>query len=96
MQAHLANHEVRRTYQLGWAEKTNGELLELAEAAGYDLLVTADQNVLHQQRLGSRKIAVFILGRGNWPEIKPHAEKTAAQIKAVKAPGIYVFEIKTQ
>ncbi len=96
MQAHLANHEVRRAYQLGWAEKKNGELLELAEAAGYNLLVTADQNVLQQQRLGSRKIAVFILGRGNGPEIKPHAEKITAQINAVKAPGIYFFEIKTE
>jgi len=96
LQAYLANHEVRRAFELGWAEKKNGELLALAEAAGYDLLVTTDQNLVHQQNLRSRKIAIFILGRGNWPEIKPHAERIAEQITSVKAPGIYIFKVPTQ
>jgi hypothetical protein len=95
LQTHLANHEVRRAFPLGWADKKNGDLLALAEAAGFDLLVTTDQNLLHQQNLRERKIAIFILGRGNWPEIKPHAEKIAARINAVKAPGIFFFEIKS-
>jgi len=67
LQAHLTNHDVRRAFQLGWADKKNGELLALAEAAGFELLVTSDQNLLHQQNLSQRKIAIFILGRGNWP-----------------------------
>ncbi|MGH7977558.1 MAG: DUF5615 family PIN-like protein [Limisphaerales bacterium] len=93
LQAHLAGHEVRRAFELGWAEKKNGELLAHAEAAGFKLLVTTDQNLPHQQNLHARKIGVFILGRGNWPEIKPHAEEIAMQINAAKTPGIYFFEI---
>jgi predicted nuclease of predicted toxin-antitoxin system len=93
LQAHLPNHEVRRAFQLGWADKKNGELLALAEAAGYELLVTTDQNLLHQQNLSQRKIGMFILGRGNWPELKPHAEKIAAAINAAQPPGIYFFKI---
>ena len=46
----------------------------LAEAAGFELLVTTDQNLLYQQNLLGRKIGIFILGRGNWPEIKISAD----------------------
>jgi hypothetical protein len=93
LQAHLSEHEVRRAFELGWARENNGELLALAEAAGFELLVTTDQNLLHQQNLRVRKIGIFILGRGNWPEIEPHAEQIAALINMVAKSEIYFFEI---
>ena len=93
LQAHLSEHEVRRAFELGWAQKKNGELLALAEAAGFELLVTTDQNLLHQQNLGARKIGIFILERGNWPEIEPHADQIAAQINMAAKAEIYFFEI---
>ncbi len=94
LQAHLAGHEVRRTFQLGWANKKNGELLALAEQAGFEILVTTDQNLLHQQNFRERKMAVFILGRGNWPEIEPHAARIAAKINSVRPPGVHFFAIE--
>jgi predicted nuclease of predicted toxin-antitoxin system len=93
LQAHLSEHEVRRAFELGWAQKKNGELLALAEAAGFELFVTTDQNLLHQQNLHGGKIGIFILGRGNWPEIKPHADQIAAQINMAAKSDIYFFEI---
>ncbi|MEO6181946.1 MAG: DUF5615 family PIN-like protein [Verrucomicrobiota bacterium] len=93
LQACLANHDVRRAFELGWAEKKNGELLSLAEAAGFNLLVTTDQNLLHQQNIRGRKIGVFILGRGNWPEIEPHAKRIASEINAIENPEIHFFAI---
>jgi predicted nucleic acid-binding protein len=94
LQAHLSNHEVQRAFQLGWADKKNGELLALAEAAGFELLVTTDQNLLYQQNLRQRRIGIFILGRGNWPEIKLHADQIATAINAAKPPDIYFFKIE--
>ena len=94
LQANLPEHEVRRAFQLGWANKKNGELLALAEGAGFEILVTTDQNLRHQQDLRGRKISVFILGRGNWPEIKPHATTIATEINSIKQPGIYFFAIE--
>jgi len=85
---------VRRAFQLGWADKKNGELLALAEEAGFDVLVTTDQNLLHQQNLCGRKLAVFILGRGNWPEIEPYAEKVAAEINSIKQRGLHFFAVE--
>jgi predicted nuclease of predicted toxin-antitoxin system len=39
----------------------NGELLEAAEAAGFDILVTVDQKIPDQQNLAKRKISIVIL-----------------------------------
>jgi hypothetical protein len=91
--AHLPNHEVHRAFQLGWADKKNGELLGLAEEAGFEVFVKTDQNLLHQQNLQERRIAVFILGKGNWPEVKPYALRIAEEINAIQQPGIYFFTI---
>ena len=39
----------------------NGELLSAAEAAGFDIIVTVDQNIPTQQNLTNRRIALLIL-----------------------------------
>ena len=39
----------------------NGRLLEAAEEAGFDVLITVDQNIPDQQNLTGRKIALLIL-----------------------------------
>jgi len=43
----LPGHEVRIVAEVGWADKRNGELLQLA-ASGFDVVFTADQNMEHQ------------------------------------------------
>ena len=45
LRRHLHPHEVDTTAERGWSELDNGELLDQAEAAGYDALVTTDQNL---------------------------------------------------
>jgi hypothetical protein len=44
-----------------WAGLKNGRLLEAAEDAGFDVLITVDQNIPDQQNLTRRRIAVLIL-----------------------------------
>ena len=41
----LHGHEVMRADQLGWQGLENGALLDAAEQAGFDLLLTCGQNV---------------------------------------------------
>lgn len=45
----LAGHTVITSAYQGWAGKLNGELVALAEAAAFDVMVTADQNLSYQQ-----------------------------------------------
>ena len=42
-----------------WAQLKNGELLDEGEATGFDVLITADTNLRHQQNLSTRRIAII-------------------------------------
>ena len=56
----LLGHEVRTVDEMGWSGTRNGPLLALA-AADFEVLLTADQNLEHQQSLGALPIAVAVL-----------------------------------
>jgi hypothetical protein len=73
LRAHLDRHEVRTASQQGWATLKNGDLLTAAEANGFEVLLTTDKNLRYQQNLEGRKIAVVVLGRQQWPQVRPHA-----------------------
>jgi hypothetical protein len=57
----LMGWEVRTCFEQGWAALRNGELLAAAEAAGFEIFVTADKNLRYQQNLAGRKIAIIEL-----------------------------------
>lgn len=46
---------------MGWAGKKNGELLALMAGAGFEVLLTVDRNLRHQQNLATFGIAVVIM-----------------------------------
>jgi hypothetical protein len=52
--------EVKTVPELGWAGKKNGELLRLAEKE-FDVLLTNDQNLEHQQNLKRFDLAFIVL-----------------------------------
>ena len=66
----LMGHDVRTVPEMGWAAYSNGQLLDEAEQAGFDALVTCDQNLVFQQNLAGRNIAVVILSTNIWPIIR--------------------------
>jgi hypothetical protein len=41
----LHGHDVRTASEMGWASIANGQLLDEAEKAGFEALVTSDQNL---------------------------------------------------
>jgi hypothetical protein len=79
---------VRTAAQQGWGMLKNGELLAAAEAEGFDVLLTTDKNMRYQQNLAERKIAVLVLGRQQWPSLRPHVGRVVNAIKAA-IPGSY-------
>ena len=70
---YLPSHIVETAYEKGWSNLKNGDLLILAEAEGFDVLVTTDQNLRYQQNLSGRRIGVIVLLTTNWPRIKKDA-----------------------
>jgi len=47
--------------QMGWSGKKNGELLQLMAGHGFEVLLTVDQNIRHQQNLQAARVAVVVL-----------------------------------
>jgi hypothetical protein len=64
---------------MGWATLSNGELLAAAVKEEFDVLVTCDQNIQHQQVIAGRQIAVVVLNTNRWLAIR---EQTAAIMTA--------------
>jgi hypothetical protein len=56
----LAEHVARTTPEMGWAGKRNGELLRVAEPE-FDVFITVDRKLQHQQNLSAFNIAVIVL-----------------------------------
>ena len=56
----LEGHEVQTVPRRGWAGIRNGELLRRA-ATEFDVFVTVDQNLQHQQNLSQFPVAVAVL-----------------------------------
>ena len=86
--ASLRGHEVTEARKLGWERISNGELLKLADGAGFDLLLTTDKNVRYQQNLADRSISIVVLGNSPWWLVRQHLDGTVAAVNAA-TPGSY-------
>jgi len=82
----IGQHMVTEARARGWQELENGELLNEAEAAGFEVLVTTDKNFKYQQNLTGRKIAIVVLGQGRWTLVEPHVAEVVAAVNGA-TPG---------
>ena len=71
----LTGHEITYARRIGWHEMGNGELIQKAEEAGYEVLLSTDKNIRYQQNLTGRTIALVILGNSQWPLVRLHLDK---------------------
>lgn len=55
---YLNGHDARTVQQESWAGLKNGVLLTSAEAAGFDVFLTGDQNLEFQQNISTRRLGV--------------------------------------
>jgi hypothetical protein len=78
---------------MGWQAISNGELILFAEEAGFELLLSTDQNIRYQQNLRNRKIDIVVLTDQQWPNVRLHLETIAAAITAATSGGYVEVEI---
>lgn len=84
----LSGHQVTEAIERGWDRISNGELLKLAEAAGFDLLLTTDKRIRYQQNLTSRKIAILVLGNSTWRVVQLYLNRIVSAVNEA-SPGSY-------
>ena len=73
LKRYLTDFKVSTTQEQGWSDLSNGQLLSAADTNGFDVLLTADSNIKHQQNLTGRKISILILRAPN-NRLKTHSE----------------------
>lgn len=84
----LAGHTVVTAFEKGWSNLQNGELIQEAETEGFNVLITTDQNLKHQQNLRGRALAILVLPTTSWPKIRKHLGKVTAAVNTL-TPGEY-------
>ena len=84
----LEGHTVTKAKDEGWDKLVNGDLLKVAEHAGFDLLLTTDKNMVAQQNLKTRTIALVVLGNSQWRIVQGYVRRISAAVNAA-TPGSY-------
>jgi len=88
LRSFLKGHTVETAAQRGWDKLKNGELLKAAEDAEFDVFVTPDKNIRHQQNLKNYRIAVVVICNAQWPALRDHGGLVVTAVNAA-APGSY-------
>ena len=88
LRRYLQEHLVETAFERQWSSLTNGELLDAAEQNGFEVLVTTDQQLRHQQNLAGRRLAVLVLQSTSWPRIQSIMDELRERIGGMK-PGDY-------
>jgi hypothetical protein len=89
----LAQHTVKTAREQGWSTLLNGELLQAAEEAGFDVLLTTDTSLPLQQNLEGRKLAIVILSKNRWKLIRAALPQIVAAVESAKSGTCSVVPI---
>jgi|HubBroStandDraft_1064217.scaffolds.fasta_scaffold130521_2 hypothetical protein len=90
LKRYLIGCQVQMAEDEGWGQVSNGELIDRAEQAGYQVMLTCDQNIQYQQNLTRRNISLLVLGSNIWPSVKPKIAEITAALRRV-SPGSFEF-----
>ncbi|HEX3681116.1 MAG TPA: hypothetical protein VHU83_01145 [Bryobacteraceae bacterium] len=86
----LPLHTIITAQARGWDTLTNGALLDAAEEAAVDVLLTTDRRIRYQQNLANRDIALVVLtGSTKWSRVRAHLERIATAVNGA-GPGSYI------
>lgn len=84
----LPNHTVSTAAAEGWDRLSNGALLNAVESAGFDVFVTADQNIQHQQNLLKRKVAIVVISTNRLTALQTNPQAITQAVDAA-TPNSY-------
>jgi len=92
----LTGHTVVEARDRGWDRLSNGDLLDEAERAGFEVLITADKNMRYQQNLSRRRIALLVLSTPRWPVIRLHVARIAEALNRIAPGGCIEVELPAE
>ena len=88
LRRHLDHYPIHTASEMGWSDLDNGDLLEVAEREGYEVLITTDQNMRYQQNLDGRRLAIIVLLSTAWPKIRLRTADVRASLDEIRPGGL--------
>ncbi len=82
--SYLPGHDVTTVQDAGWASVKNGKLLQLVEDAEFQVFITCDKAIEHQQDFSGRPFATFLLSTNHWPSMKLHVAVITSALDQVE------------
>ena len=83
----LPSHEVYSAAYAGLAGTSNGEMIRRAIDAGFDVIVTLDRGIPHQQNLERFEIGFVLIPHNDVDRIRPYADDLRRAVEQA-SPGI--------
>jgi hypothetical protein len=84
----LIGHDVRTAAEMGWSTLVNGILVDAAERAGFEAIITADRSFRFQVNLSARTLTVIILSTNHWPVLQHGAPAILRALRGTR-PGSF-------
>jgi predicted nuclease of predicted toxin-antitoxin system len=60
LRKHLSDFEVSTVTEMGWTSLKNGKLIKIAVESGFDIMITVDKNLQHQQNLNKFELSIVV------------------------------------
>ncbi len=79
----LKNRNIVTVQEMGWSGVKNGQLLRQIVDAAFDVFVTSDKNLRHQQHLQSFDLSIILLPSNQVPiviELLPDIDSALANV----------------
>lgn len=91
---YLVGHNVMTTREMGWEELANGELLAAAARAGFEVILTIDKKLEHEQNLEHLPLPVIVLDSPSnaLPALVPFAAVLLELLNTSCDRALYVVE----
>jgi len=91
---HLLSHDSVLTQEAGWNDLENGEMLSATQRT-FDVLLTTDTNIYHQQNVAQFDIAVIVLRAydNKYESLRPMMTDVLSQLEAIKPGEVYYIYI---
>ena len=86
LKSHLPGVECQTVPEAGLAGKKNGELLSLAERAGFQVFLTVDRGIEYEQNLQHRAIGVVVIHAksSRLDDLLPHAPEILKALPSIQ------------
>jgi hypothetical protein len=73
---------------MGWSTLVNGFLIDAAEGAGFEAIITADRSFRFHVNISARNVAVIVLSTNHWPTLQRGTPSILQALQAAR-PGSF-------